>query len=393
MPRQYRIGVVGFGVAGATVSFLLAQQGHIVELFERAPQVGPVGAGILLQPSGQAILKRLGLLEQVAGLGEPIDELHALTHRGHTLIRMPYREIEPGCHALGVHRGDLFQVLHDQVKAQGVPVHLGHEIHSCRVAKGEVHLRDALGRTHGPFDFVLAADGSRSLLRGDSRLTKRAHEYAHGALWAIGQCRAVRGKLHQVTRGTQQLMGLLPMSKGRCSLFWSLRRVEHQQTLQVGFPAWKRQVLQLCPLAEELFDSLTDFTQVAFTTYQHVWMRRWHDAHVLFLGDAAHAMSPHLGQGVNLALLDAFCFTESLARAPDHRQAFRQHTANRARHVRYYAAVTALLTPFFQSGGFIKGMGRDMTLPWLPHVPWVRRQMLLTMAGLKCGFLGGRLSI
>jgi len=392
MPRTYRVGVVGFGVAGATVSFLLARQGHQVSLFERAPKVRPVGAGILLQPSGQAVLRKLGLLDQVAAQGEVIEELHAVTHRGRTLIRMPYAEIEPGCHAFGIHRGDLFQVLHDQVVAHKVPVHLGCEINSCHEVGQEVTLRDGQGVTYGPFDFVLAADGSRSLLRGDSRLTKWCHEYAFGALWAIGQCSTVQRKLYQVTHGTRHIVGLLPMSRGRCSLFWSLRRREHKAVLDRGFDAWKAHVIGLCPPAEELFQSITGFHQVAFTTYQHVWMRRWHDRHVLFLGDAAHAMSPHLGQGVNLALLDAYCFADCLARAPDHRQAFRMHANARRRHVRYYAAVTALLTPFFQSSGFIKGLGRDAVLPLMPRVGWIRWQMLLTMSGLKGGFLAGKMT-
>jgi 2-polyprenyl-6-methoxyphenol hydroxylase-like FAD-dependent oxidoreductase len=386
MPKSYRVGVVGCGVGGATVSYLLARAGHSVDLFERAPHVGPVGAGILLQPSGQLVLQRLGLLEKVISQGEPIDELHALTHHGRTLIRLPWGDVAPGCRAYGLHRGDLFEVLHEAFLGEGARLHLDHDIQSCRKSDGRVFIRDAHGREHGPFDFLLAADGSRSILRGCSRLRKWVHEYVYGAVWAIGRSTAVRGKLHQVVRGTHQLLGLLPMGQGRCSLFWSLRRDEKDTLFRGDFAVWREQVLALCPLAAELCEQLHTFDQVAFTTYQHVWMRAWHDDYVLFLGDAAHAMSPHLGQGVNLALIDAYLFAEMLASSRDHREAFRRYTASRRGHLRYYAFVTFLLTPFFQSSGWIKGWGRDLALPWLIRVPWVRRQMALTMGGVKGGF-------
>ena len=84
MPRRYRVAVVGAGVGGTTTAYLLASAGHSIDLFERAPRLAAVGAGVLLQPSGQLVLDRLGLLEEVLRQGEPIDELHALTHRGHT---------------------------------------------------------------------------------------------------------------------------------------------------------------------------------------------------------------------------------------------------------------------------------------------------------------------
>src|SRR5712691_10882773 len=64
MSGPYRVGIIGLGVAGATAAHLLAKAGHVVTLFERAQRVGPVGAGVLLQPSGQLVLKDLGLLER-----------------------------------------------------------------------------------------------------------------------------------------------------------------------------------------------------------------------------------------------------------------------------------------------------------------------------------------
>src|SRR5262245_36164353 len=60
-----RVGVCGFGVAGGALAILLSRAGHDVTLLERAPNVGPVGAGFLLQPSGQRVLEALGLLERI----------------------------------------------------------------------------------------------------------------------------------------------------------------------------------------------------------------------------------------------------------------------------------------------------------------------------------------
>lgn len=367
------VAVVGFGVAGATVAALLARDGHDVTLIERAAAVGAVGAGVLLQPSGQAILERLGLLHAVTRTAEPIDELHAQTHRGDDLIRLPYAEIAPGCRAYGLHRGELFAALHEQVAAQNVRVVLGVEIASLADVA-------ALGR----FDFVIAADGARSALRAEAGLTRWRHEYAHGAIWAIGRGDTVRGKLHQIVRGTGVLLGLLPMGGGRCSLFWSLRHDRKAALWRRGFSAWKDEVVALCPLAEPLFETVTDWDHVAYTRYQHVVLRSWFDDddRTLFLGDAAHAMSPHLGQGINLALMDALLFAGCLRRrAPDFRAAFRDFAALRSDHIRYYAAVTLLLTPFFQSDGWLLGAGRDVALPRMTRVPWLRRRMLLTMAG------------
>lgn len=393
MDRQYRIGVVGFGVAGATVSTLLTRAGHEVTLFEQAPQVGPVGAGILLQPSGQAVLRMLGLLDRVAASGEVIERLRAFNHHGVRLVDMPYELLGPGVCAYGLHRGDLFEVLHEQVRSEKIEVHLGKEMRAVHQDGTVVTLADANGRPYGPFDFVLGCDGARSKLRRSSPLSQGTYEYGYGALWLIGRCTAVERRLHQVVRGTTQLLGLLPMGGGRCSLFWLLHRRDRDQVLRGSVANWKDQVLRLCPLAEEMFDGLTDFQRVLYTSYQHTWLPRGHDDNVLFLGDAGHAMSPHLGQGVNLALIDALVFVDALSKTRNHREAFRTFRRRRAAHLRFYRWLSFGLTPFFQGGGPLLGWGRDLALPLFPYIPWIKRQMALTMAGLKSGFLFGEVKI
>src|SRR5262245_39696585 len=165
MARPYHIGVVGLGVAGATAAYLLAGDGHHVTLMERAPDPRPVGAGVLLQRSGQEVLRRLGLLDEIIAHAAPIDELFARHDDGRPLIRNRYADYEPGCQAYGVHRGVLFQSLYRLVRARPVDVRVGCDVIARDVRPDGVFLRDAHGTGHGPFDFVLAADGSRSRLR------------------------------------------------------------------------------------------------------------------------------------------------------------------------------------------------------------------------------------
>ena len=126
---------------------------------------------------------------------------------------------------------------------------------------------------------------------------------------------------------------------------------------------------------------------------KHVHLRRTHDGRVLFLGDAAHAMSPHLGQGINLAMVDAWRLATCLREAETPAIAFARFVRAQRDYVRYYATVTWLLSPFFQSDWRVLGWGRDVALPLMPLIPMVKRQMLLTVCGLKGGFLKGRIAV
>ena len=283
---MYRVGVVGCGVAGTAAAYLLARDGHRVTLLERAPDLGPVGAGVLLQCSGQAVLGRLGVLDRVVAHASPIDELYARHASGGTLIRNRYPEYAPGATAYGVHRGVLFNTLFDLVKTQPVDVRVACEIVAREDSKGGVSLTDACGQRHGPFDFVIAADGSRSRMRRVCGFKASVLEYDHGTLWATTPGEGMKGKLLQVVERTRKLFGLLPLGDGLVSMYWGLPARDLAATKARGLDALKREIVAFAPEAAPVLDFIHDFEQFLFTTYRHVYCSRHHDDRVLLIGDA-----------------------------------------------------------------------------------------------------------
>ncbi len=381
MPRGSNIAVVGCGVAGAAAATLLARQGHRVTLFEQSERVGPVGAGILLQPSGQAVLREMGLLDDVVAGAERIEEIYATTHRGHELVRLRYADLYNGGAGYGLHRGDLFTVLHRAMLSAGVTLRLMQAVVSFQQDTDHIEPLDTDGRSLGKFDLLIAADGARSRLRQSAGIRQGTMPYAYGAIWVVGRNDGVHGQLRQVTKGTRQLCGLLPMGGGRCSLFWGLHHADHPALRSSGFDAWRDQVLSLQPEAGPVFDDVNCFDQVKFVRYQHTWMSRWGTGRAVFIGDAAHAMSPHLGQGVNLALGDAAEICSAIERRPSIADALADYERSRRRVLREYGAVTFWIAPFFQSSAPLLGLGRDGVLPWLPKCNPIKTLMLRTLSG------------
>ncbi len=383
---MYQIGIVGGGIAGTAAAVHLARAGQRVTLFERAPVLGPVGAGILLQPSGQEALATLGLLDAVIAKSEPIAELLAEQVSGRRMIRLPYRAADPAWTGYGVARGLLFTTLLDACRAAGVRIVPDVAIAGYETKQDAAFLLDRDGGRRGPFDFVLGADGSRSALRHAAGLDGGSHEYEFGALWAMGSCAAVSGHLYQVVRGTKVLIGILPLGIGRASLFWGDRKEGIEAIRKGSFAAFRDKVLALAPKAEQIFEEFRSFDQAAFTTYVHVACPRWSAKRLLLIGDAAHAMSPHLGQGANLALADAETFARLLAATDNFSQTCTRFETERRPPVLYLSRLSRFLTPFFQSGSRILGLGRDVALPILTAIPPIRKLMARTLAGKVRGW-------
>lgn len=384
-----RIAIVGSGTAGPAAAIYLARAGHAVTLFERAPQKLPVGAGFMLQPTGMAVLHELGLAETLRPHIAQISELHCRTQSGRVLLHLPYAELGSGLFGAGTHRATLLDLLLDAAEHAGVEILWNtHIAKLTRDATQRPTLHDANGTAHGPYDLLLICDGAHSTLRDQSGVPARVSRYPWGALWFIGQRTPEFDPqvLWQCVGSTRELTGFLPTGTQHdlLSLFWSIRLDHIERWRNTPLAEWKRSILALAPQAESFLTQIDSHSQVATAAYHDVRMKQWHGDRVAILGDAAHALSPQLGQGVNLALMDAAVLAHALAAHPLP-AALAQYSRIRRNHLRFYQFATRWTTPFFQSDLLPLGWMRDLVFPIIQRIPPLRRQMTATMAGGKTG--------
>ena len=387
-----RIGVVGCGIAGQAAAIALVRTGHDVTLFERFPQARPVGSGLLLQPSGQQALAQLGLLDAALGWGARIESLFGRTTRNRMVMDLRYGALGAGMHGLGIHRAALFDVLHRGLANTRANLCLGFEVASIEPAE-RPHIVARDGRREGPFDLVLNCAGAHDVLRNTWSGKVSAPLYPWGALWTTCRDRtgAFTGRLLQIYRGPSLMIGILPVGgvpgapsdHRHVAFFWSLRLADVEQVRADGLASLKARVLEAWPEAAPIVDEIASFEDLSLATYRDVRVRPWHTGRVLALGDAAHGTSPQLGQGANLALIDAVVLADAVNVSRDADEAILRYERHRRSHIRFYQLASRLLTPFFQSDNRALGLIRDMTLGPMGRLPVIDHVMRTTLAGVR----------
>jgi len=376
------VAVVGAGFAGLATACMLARCGHQVTVFEKFDQPESIGAGILIQPSGLAAMRALGIHDQVVAHGAKVDHLLGVTARQRPVVNVRYQRWQPGAFGLGLHRGVLFDALWRQAQACGVKMLTGHEVRELR----------GLQVGH---DLVVIADGNRSSLRGQTGLACSDSLYPWGAVWAVlrDPQQQYGSTLWQWYRGARQMLGIMPtgLAPGGegpvVSLFWSLRADQYGAWRDAGLEAFKREVLALHSGCGDLLDQIESLEDLTWARYHDVVMPAYHTDRCVVVGDAAHATSPQLGQGTNLALLDAVVLCDCLKQGVPVAQALERYTQLRRGHLHFYGQASRWLTPLFQSDLWLLPWLRDLFMNLGSGLPVMGTLARQTLVGVRQGWL------
>lgn len=386
-----KIAIIGSGISGLASAALLSRDGHSVSVFERFDAPRPLGAGLLLQPSGLLALNRLGLVDQAVAQGAPVSRLIGRTPKGRTVLDLRYADGKPGDMGVGIHRASLFNLLHESALETDIDWRPGHGVERLLDLEDAPRLMLENGEATERFDLVIAADGSHSSLRRQICPKAHAPVYPWGAMWAIlPETQSPHGdELDQIYDGCSVMIGLLPVGAnpsdphGRpgVSFFWSLRGDAIPLWKAEGLDAFKKRLRSLWPRAAELVEPVTDPAVFAEARYRDCVCPNWRNGRSVLIGDAAHGMSPQLGQGANLALGDAVSLAAQLKDHAPVTHALKAFEADRKPVARYYSLMSRSLTPVFQSSSRIIGMLRDTFMGVFCRLPVLRNWMSWTLVG------------
>lgn len=339
--------VVGGGPAGMMLGLLLARAGVEVTVLEKHGDFLRDFRGDTVHPTTLQLLDDLGLGERFAALPQSrVDEVALPAENGglqrignlrllrRVGVRHPYIALVP--------QWDLLDLLADAGRAEPT-FHLRMDTRATSVIREHgrvagIRYRTATGdgeHTDGEIraDLTVACDGRHSVLRAESGLPMTEFDVPFDTWWFQLPCHARETQpalLPKIGRG--RFAVVLPR-EGYFQIAYLARKGTDAQLRERGVEAFRADVAELIPEVADRVDGLASMDDVKHLDVRLNRLRHWHVDGLLCIGDAAHAMSPVGGVGINLAIQDAVA-TAALLAAPLRRRAVTTRGLARVRNRR-----------------------------------------------------------
>ena len=316
MGERLSVAIVGGGIGGLAAANALVQRGIEVTVFEQAAELGEVGAGVMITPNSVRLLCRMGFGPDLERLGGRVGE-------GSSYMRMDGSKVgamRTGDTAgkfgiYGMHRADLLTML--AVRLPGGAVRTGHRCVGFSQGADGARLSFENGNEFEA-DVVVAADGIHSCLQREVVEPAEAvfsGMVAYRGLVAADRLPTWRRDVHLVWMGEGKHFMVFPVRGGTLLNFVGFLPSDYPaeeswsghgdaRALAAAYAGWDSRVEELLAQVENPF---------WWGLFDRDPLTRWTSGRLALLGDAAHAMLPHLGQGANQSIEDAVGLASILA--------------------------------------------------------------------------------
>ncbi len=313
--RQVRTLVVGGGIGGLSVARELARRRLPVTVLERASGLAPVGAGIIMNPNAMRVLERNGLADPLRARGWPYLARDTCDPRGRLLARRDYRPLyAAGTLAVGtlVHRAHLHHVLYHALPAG--TVRFGVRVVAIEAGPDRVTVTTESGERLEA-GLLVGADGIHSVVRetvfGPNPpvyLGYRSHRLMVEN----------RDRIEHFTEllGRGKRIGLVPISREQLYVWTTFNAPRESTAHALGSAREFRDFFAEFAEARvrRVLGQLESTDGILCTDIEEVRQAPWVRGRVVLLGDAAHALTPNMGQGAGMAMEDAAVLGEELER-------------------------------------------------------------------------------
>ena len=308
------ITIVGAGPAGLVAAIAARQAGFDCTVYEQAPKFAPVGSGIGIQGNGLAVLEALGVLGDFLQHVEILTRVTLEAPPGRVISVADFRELSLTHAGFGVAlRYDLQEKLLAAASAAGATI-----LFNKRCMRAErSHDRIVLSfsdHSYATCEIVLACDGIHSAVRETLGIGSRKHVLNEAYLRLVAPIRHPDpNRIGEVWATDGRRAGSFPLPKDQTYVFCSVPWRKWQHLLVHSLEEWVASWRDFGPPIATLMESIVDWSGAVYDELTELRAERWYQDGLFLLGDAAHAMTPNLGQGANCAMVDALVLINLLA--------------------------------------------------------------------------------
>jgi 2-polyprenyl-6-methoxyphenol hydroxylase-like FAD-dependent oxidoreductase len=308
------ISIVGGGPAGLVAAIAARRAGIDCTVYEQAPSFARVGGAVGIQGNGLRVLDALGVLDDFQPRTEILTRATLEAPPGRVVSVADFRELSLPYMAFGVAlRYDLQEALLEAAHAAGATILfnkrcIGAEYRDRRIV---LTFSDGYATT---CEIVLACDGIHSAVRETLGITSRRRVVNEAYLRLVAPIRHPDAdRIGEVWATDGRRAGSFPLPNNRTYVFCSVPLGNWQHILTDSLDEWVESWRDFGPPISTLMESITDWRSAVYDELTDLRAKCWHNNGAFLLGDAAHAMTPNLGQGANSAMVDALVLINLLA--------------------------------------------------------------------------------
>jgi 2-polyprenyl-6-methoxyphenol hydroxylase-like FAD-dependent oxidoreductase len=360
-----KVLVVGAGIGGLATALTLQRRAIDVEVWESAPMLREIGAGLLLTSNAVWVLDQLGVLNEAIRRGIAVNEWRILDCSARRL--QTFHAKVNGVGSISIARAAFQEALLSAVSPDAV--RLGQEVISIRNDPAEGAKVQAANGHSKWAKVVIGADGARSIVRNlvfDARPAGRLGYIAWRGMVDRVPGEWKSGSISE-SWGDGARFGIAPVSDRRTYWYatenrpidWTVPVEQRKAHLLGRFRCWHAPICELIEATPDEDILLSDISEVSL-------LKTWCCKSVALLGDAAHLMTPNLGQGAAMALEDAWVLAESFEQFGVNSAALAQYEKLRRTRARQIIWQSRQLGRLIQIENPILSCLRDLGLRLLP---------------------------